>query len=437
MNTLCYLFVYAFEQFISYIFFSNKFETKRKPIVVFTFYLISFIIQFSVHLLPVSELNLLAFFICNAFVSYFCYRISLKQLIFNVLLLEGFMITTELLSMFLMSIILGVKLIEYTVNDNVLFLETAVTKISYFIVAYFFSKISIKETKSKQIQDFSLVLFILPLASIIIIVSLVYLSITTNPDNIAYILFAIISSILLLSNVIVFYIHQKVIATLTQNAEYQIIQQRSEINKEHYTELERQYDISSILIHDIKRHLQTINNFAQEQQADKIINYIDSIYSNMEIKTINQFSDNKLINVIINRYSGLCFKHEIKLYSDVRNVEFDFIDDFDLVSLLDNLLENAFEAAKQSEERFIDIRINDFNESFIVFNIKNSTSLPPYKQNGKFYTSKSNSSGHGVGIKSIERVAKKYDGHVDFEYDNTTKTFNAKIILNANLSLIS
>lgn len=428
MNTLCYLFTFAIEQFISYIYFSNKFEVKRKSVYIFLFYLASFAVQFCVHLLPVPEFNLLSFFVCNIIVTALCYRINVKQLTFNVFLLEGLMITTELLTMFLISALLKINLSEYTVNDNVIFLEMIVAKNFYFIVAYLFSKISIKETDSKKIKDFSLVLFVLPLASIVTIVSFVYLSFTLKPDNTAYLLFSVISLVLLVSNVVIFYIHQKVVATLTQNAEYEIIQQRSQINQEHYLELERQYDVSRILVHDIKRHLQIIRNYSENGRVDDIVKYIDSVYGNMEIQSLRQFSENKLVNVILNRYSEMCTESGIKLYTDVRHIDFSVIDDSDLVALLDNLLENAFEAAENSEEKFIDVTISDFNESFIVINVINSTVQPPQKIKGKFYTTKP--TGHGVGIKSIERVAKKYGGHTEFRYESESNRFSAKIVLN-------
>lgn len=428
MNTLCYIFTFAFEQFISYIFFNNKFEIKRKNAFVFLFYIASFVVQFSVHLLPVAEFNLISFFICNIIVAALCYKTKVKQVIFNVFLLEGLMITTELLTMFLISAVLRVDLSEYTVNDNVIFLEMVVAKILYFIFAYLFSKISIKESDSKNIKDFSLVLFVLPLASIVTIVTFVYLSFTLNPDNTVYLLFSFIALILLVSNVVIFCIHQKVVATLTQNAEYQIIQQRSQINQEHYRELERQYDVSSILVHDIKRHLQIIRDYSENGSTDEIVKYIDSVYDNTEIRSLRQFSDHKLINVIFNRYSELCSKAGVSLYSDIRHIDFSVIEDSDLVALLDNLLENAFVAAKNSEEKFIDVRINDFNESFVVINIKNSVSKAPQKINGRFTTSKS--TGHGFGIKSIERVAKKYGGYTDFKFESESNTFLSKIVLN-------
>lgn len=56
------------------------------------------------------------------------------------------------------------------------------------------------------------------------------------------------------------------------------------------------------------------------------------------------------MNVIVSRYAQLCNDNNINLIVDIRNIDFSFITDSDLTALLDNLLENAYEAAKSSEK---------------------------------------------------------------------------------------
>ena len=77
---------------------------------------------------------------------------------------------------------------------------------------------------------------------------------------------------------------------------YQLEKQKTEINQEYYAELERQYDLSNILIHDIKKHLGVVRTYLSENETDKAILYIDSVYESNEIQTLKQFSKNKLIN---------------------------------------------------------------------------------------------------------------------------------------------
>lgn len=429
MIDVCYVFTFIFEQFISYIYFNKKFESKKSKTFIFLAFTASFALQYLVSRFAISELNLLSFFICNFLILLFCYKASIRQAVFNVLLLEGFMITTEILAMSLMSAILDIHLLECTVNDSVMFFETAVTKIFYFAVAYVFSKISIKENKQNKAKDFSFILFILPLVSIATIISFVYLSLNTELNDVSYFLFSSISLVLLFSNVIIFLVHEKIVSVLTENAEYQMIKQRADINSEYYIELQQQYEKSSVLIHDIKKHLGIIRKYSENHENDKINSYIDSVYESNEIETLRQYSGNKLVNVIVSRYANMCIREKIKLNTDIRNIDFSFISESDLTALLDNLLENAYEAAKTAEQRYIDLEINTFNDNYFLCSVKNSFSRAPKIINGRFSTLKTNNKDHGIGIKSIERVAKKYKGETSFDYDNEEKCFFAKVML--------
>jgi len=429
MNTVCYISAYIFEQFISYIYFSSKFSTKKPKYFTFLSFASSFIFQYLINQIGIPYLNLLAFFICNFLILLLCYHASIKQIIFNVALLEGTMIATEIVTMYILSLIFGTQLSEYMVDTTILLYSTITTKILYFMIVYLFSKLSLKETNKKTVKDFSLILFILPLMSIVTIVSFVYLSLNEILNSTAYTIFSLVSLILLLSNIIIFWVHERVINTLNENMEYQIDKQRTEYHQEYYDELQRQYDLSEILIHDIQKHLRVIREFSDKQDSNGIIKYIDSVYESGEIQSIRQFSDNKLVNVIINRYASLCKKDHIELICDIRSIDFSSISESDLTSLLDNLLENSYEAAISSGNKFIDLKIDTFNENYIVFSIKNSCDKAPKKANGRFLSSKENPQSHGIGIKSIKRIATKYNGHTKFDYNADKNIFSAQVVL--------
>lgn len=433
MNTVCYIFIYIFEQFISYFYFSKKYDTKRNNWIVFLLYLASFIIQFGFNFISIPFLNLMTFFICNLTVALLCFCQSPKQAFFNVLLLEGFMITTELITMYLTSFILGIEFTDYQNNSIIIIGETISTKLIYFICVYLISKFSTKRSPQEAIKDFSLFLFVLPLVSVFILIFFGYMSIKYPLDNISYLMFSIISIFLLISNATVFIINEKVISTLITNAELRLESQKANINEEYYAELERQYDLSNILIHDIKRHLRIIGEFSKNKDFESIDSYIKSVYVSSEIPTIKQFSNNKLINVIVSRYAHQCLLSSIELETDLRNIDFSMFENSDLTALIDNLLENALEAAKKSEKKFINIEIDKFNEQFVIIKVKNSCDTRPQRDGKVFKSSKTKSDIHGIGMKSIYRITKKYNGYSKFEYDDDEKTFYSSAILKYKL----
>lgn len=426
MITLCYLFIFVFEQFVSYIYFNGKFDIKVKPITILLSYAISFVVQFSVSFMNIPYLNLLTFLIFNIIVVHICFSADFKQTAFNVLLLEGIMISTELVIMYFITALLNIKLLGN--NELVVFLETAASKALYFLIVYLIAKHSAKENYSYK-KDYSLLLFVLPIVSIIIIVSFTYLSFHLSIDRKTNFLFTVLSLILLFTNVIVIYIHEKTIHTLIKNTELQIEHQKEKINEEYYTNLEKQFDSSSILVHDIKNCLLNIKELSKESDTENIQKYVDSIYDGYGIRELKQYSKNKLVNVIISRYVDLGRKAKIDFSVDIRNVDFHFITDSDLTALLDNLLENAYEAAKSSTRKQMDLRIDYRNENFLWIDLQNSSDQKPKAKGNILITTKPEVGVHGIGLKSISRIVRRYSGNMNYQYDEDSKIFHTSIML--------
>ncbi|KRN07355.1 hypothetical protein FD15_GL002302 [Liquorilactobacillus sucicola DSM 21376 = JCM 15457] len=92
----------------------------------------------------------------------------------------------------------------------------------------------------------------------------------------------------------------------------------------------------------------------------------------------------------------------------------------DLCSLLGNTLDNAIESAltiSKTEKRLINLRISKKND-FILFSLENYTENDLIF-NDKFpLTTKKNKNVHGYGLKSIDYIARKYNGSVTINLDD-------------------
>ena len=438
MTIICYIFIFVFEQFVSLMYFNNKFYLKKTNIHLFIALFISFIIQFLGNLIGnrvgFPELNLITFFICNVIVILLLYNTTIKQALFNIIILESLMITSELGVMHLTSLLLKIDLQEYLNDNTVVVLETIGTKTLYFTTTYFISKFSTKEKLDKKsVADISYFLFILPASSIGIIISFTYLSLKYNTDKMCKIVFTIISLVLLFANIMVFMVHETMIKTIYKNAELELEIQKSRINEEYYQGLQTQYEASNILIHDIKRCLMNIRTLANNSNSDDIIDYVDSIYKGYDIKKLKQYSNNKLVNVIISRYSDLCFSKQIEFTVDIRNVDFSFIMDSDLTALLDNLLENAYEAASNSSSKVINLLIDYKNESYIMLNVSNSCDSSPIKTLHMNRSSKVEKGVHGIGLKIIRKIVNRYSGYLDYSFNNENNLFTMVVLIKTKL----
>ena len=95
-----------------------------------------------------------------------------------------------------------------------------------------------------------------------------------------------------------------------------------------------------------------------------------------------------------------------------------------MANILGNLIDNAIEAARVETESFVEITIKQ-EKSFLIINIKNKcTKLIEIEE---IKTSKRDSEFHGIGLRSVRRTVKKYDGQMAMYIKN--KEFNTNILI--------
>lgn len=429
MTTACYFFSYLFETLISFIYFDHKFERKLSYKNCFVVYSLSFLVQYAVSYMGIPNLNLSAFLLCNFLFCFICFDADALRSALNSILLASIMLVTELCILYVFRLVFSIDVTAHTTNNTVLLLQSICTKLFYFFVSFIILKLSSKEDGTSIRVSKSYLLFLLPLASIILLLGIVYVTEKYPAEDNVYRLFSISAVLLLYSNIVVFWIHEKTIKTQKENMDLQLQKQKSEIDTEYYAVLQEQYENSNILIHDIKRHLLSIKELSAEKDFTAINNYIDNLYQSYQIKRIKKYSDNKLVNAIINRYAALCDEKQISFYCDIRNIDFSFISDNNLTAVLDNMLDNAVTAAEKSDKKNIEFTIKPINTNFIVINMENSSSCEPKIKNGKLVTTKENKAFHGFGIKSIHRIAKEYDGNIDYNFDKEKMVFKFSVVL--------
>ena len=110
---------------------------------------------------------------------------------------------------------------------------------------------------------------------------------------------------------------------------------------------------------------------------------------------------------------------DIKVESYVRTI----VEDYDLCSIVANLIDNAIEAAKSGKDRGAErkpIQINVGQRGgYLVVKVENSIMEPLKKsKKGRYISSKreaGNSKEHGRGIAIVENALAKYDGYLRFE----------------------
>ena len=171
-----------------------------------------------------------------------------------------------------------------------------------------------------------------------------------------------------------------------------------------------------LLKHDMKNHTLVIANYLESGKIEDAKQYVSSILDKLNKMYTYVNVGNALLNYIINTKLSKAKELGVEIKAEIENLTFAYIDSMEFSALLNNLLDNAIEAAITSDRKQIDIKILS-QKGFDTIQVKNSIDKSVLANNPKFNTTKSES-GHGYGIKQIKSIVEKYDGMMDIDEDD-------------------
>lgn len=274
-------------------------------------------------------------------------------------------------------------------------------------------------------------LTLVPLTSVFVMVTFITISDSCALSPALNGMLTVSAVFLLTINLLVFGIHQYNRKKNMEFTEMQLLLQKESDCAQYYKMLLSQHENQSILIHDIKKHLQSINTLNGRKEHEKISLYIQELLQSSDLKEPSRLCDHEILNTVLARYGRQCLSRHISFHADIRSGMIDFISDADMTSLFCNLLDNAAEAAEHLPDSFIEVSACRRERTpFVVITVVNSCRTNPFeKQTGRLITGKANKRRHGFGIKSIRKIVGKYHGDIQMYYEERTLTFHTIITL--------
>lgn len=430
-NAICYFFSYLVEAIILWQYTSNLFSfrhgTKTKIFTVGSLYSILFLAC----LLENRRLNSVLFLLANFIflVTQCClkwYSAFFHSAIFSSILGMCELMVYGIISHFTPHFFAKASLF-HTLTIHAIFSKIMAFTIIYILIHALKGKKHISQQYDKSI----FLLALIPLTSIFVMMTFISIGeFTTFPPYIEWMI-TLSAVFLLFINLLVFGINQYNQKKSLEFTEMQLLLQRESDSAEYYKMLVTQNENQSILIHDIKKHLQSIDLLNEQKEREKIHAYVHQLLHSSDLKESSRLCDHDMLNAILCRYQRQCRNSHIAFDADIRSGTTDFIADNDLTSLFCNLMDNAVEAATGIPESHIEIRTSQKERTpFVVLTLVNSCRSNPFSETtGQLITNKSNSHRHGFGIKSISKTVKKYHGDIQMYYHDETATFHTIIML--------
>lgn len=312
------------------------------------------------------------------------------------------------------------------------FLFVICSKTLFFAVIYLVTHLLKNQQKQEQQYDNTIpLLMFIPFTAILIMLTFVSISdyYTLTPDLNRLISFSAL--LLLITNLLVFGIHHYNQQKSREYTEMQLLLQKETDLTEYYKMLLAQTENQSILIHDIKKHLQSIELLNEQNNPGKISDYISQLLLSSDLRENTRICDHELLNAILSRYKRQCDNQHIAFLTDIRSGTTDFLADSDLTSLFCNLIENGMEAAGSLPNSFVEISTGRRDKTpFVLITLINSCGMNPLASGkGNLTTTKTDKHRHGFGIKSIHKIVNRYDGNIQMYYDEESMTFHTIIAL--------
>ncbi len=388
---------------IMFLFFRKMYGTKYTNVII---YIASFIaacvLMVAVNYLNIPVLNILYGFISFNVICVLLFNTSIKEsLLYNSILIF-FLLFSDIITVFIWSIIQG-EALQNVLNDSILMMISNALNILVMILVYkiFFVFVGKKELKSIQLQE-TIFLFFINVFEIFIIYIFTQ---KANEANDGILIFAIIIGFVFL-NIYATYIIDRVSAAYKLKYELSMMKRQSELQLANYTEMNKQYEKSRKVIHDIKKHLNVLSelNHKDNQKtntySEMIEKEVDSLFSGFQCS-------NEILSIVFSQKIALAESLNINVETKVEDINFDFMSDLDITALFANIWDNAIEASEKAEEKHIVFEISQVN-GFILVTEKNSFNGKIKRNNGMILSSKKNHT--GVGLSIIKSTVEKYKG---------------------------
>ena len=180
-----------------------------------------------------------------------------------------------------------------------------------------------------------------------------------------------------------------------------------------------QYQRTRELWHDLKNHINVLEILAGEEKLSELSDYLRSFKRDVESRMLPMKTGCTPVDALLGDKLYHARRREIDISMQVCDLSEIRIQPTDLCVVLGNLLDNAVEACDRLEgKRRILLRMKRLEE-FCYLTVIN-TALPPVRDGEAIVSRKKgrdNGVGHGLGLRSVERIAHQYGGSLVTDYE--------------------
>ena len=183
----------------------------------------------------------------------------------------------------------------------------------------------------------------------------------------------------------------------------------------HYTALyQNAQDIHKIR-HDMKNFVIAAQGYLQGQDYDELKAHLDGLLGEIQPPALTD-TGNPLLDAVVTAKRAAA--PDIDFRMSLMPLAYQHIDPMDVAQVLAAALDNAIEGCAGVPAPYIDLRIAR-HAQFVTVTVANPTAHRPQIRHGRLVTRKEHPEQHGYGVRGMQKIADKYQGHLKWRFDGT------------------
>ena len=373
-------------------YFDKTLTKKRNSFWVITVWVAAFVLDEYLALNVQSVWKVSVYFLVMFLCIFILYEGRLNKKIIAVLFVSVFQTIAEVVAIIIING--GYK------NESVYIMAYMMSKIIFFIfirVAMHFNK-----RKNEYIMGNKTFISILLIPSLCILLILLFTLSNLDKNNYSYLDMIFYQKMLYLNNRNLVLEEQKI---------YYIQQ---------YEQTKKMWDLMSSMRHNMKNEYISQSILLKDKEYEKLSELYHERIGELEVSKVLSKSGNIYIDAIVNykvsviKEMNADFECKILIPKELN------MDSDDIILVLGNLLDNVIDAFENKRlEQKSGRLVIAYEKSNLYIEVKNTYEGERKKnRKGEYVTTKKNKELHGLGIKAVNSVVKKYNGYLEIKEEN-------------------
>ncbi len=190
------------------------------------------------------------------------------------------------------------------------------------------------------------------------------------------------------------------------------VSRQMQMQRREYEDMCKKMEMGRTYRHDMRHHLLALEGLARQGDTEGITRYIGNLHGQLANIEKEVYCENATVNAVLASCIGQAKQAHCAVTAKIHLPEEIPFDEMDICVLLANALENAVNACRKiskEEDRYVHLAVELADHGKLAISVDNPCNAPlSFTADGFPVVPKRE--GHGIGLRSVDTVAKKYNG---------------------------